>query len=77
MAIDMLPVLFGRTPHVERFVLFLQARDVKVLNRDQWNSFLPFIQTALDDYSNHDDKAACARLLPCCCLCLAQEDTVS
>ncbi|KAI8056299.1 potentiating neddylation domain-containing protein [Gilbertella persicaria] len=44
-------LLSDRYPIVHEFIAFLQDKaPVKVINRDQWNSFLEFVSTDLSDY---------------------------
>ncbi|CAO3597124.1 unnamed protein product [Absidia cylindrospora] len=44
---------------VQSFIHFLQvACPVRVINRDQWNSFYDFISTVSHDLSDHDEMAA-------------------
>ncbi|KAI8086166.1 Cullin binding-domain-containing protein [Halteromyces radiatus] len=53
-------VLFDDTfTLVNHFVQFLQEmHPVRVINRDQWQSFLEFVTTVSDDLSDHDETAA-------------------
>ncbi|CAO3587018.1 unnamed protein product [Absidia cylindrospora] len=44
---------------VQQFTQFLQEiHPVRVINRDQWNSFYEFITTVSEDLSDHDEMAA-------------------
>ncbi|ORZ17303.1 Cullin binding-domain-containing protein [Absidia repens] len=48
---------------VQQFTQFLQeTHPVRVINRDQWNSFYEFITTVSEDLSDHDEMAACKLL---------------
>lgn len=50
-------LLGERFPMVHEFVAFLQEKKpVRVINRDQWQSFLEF---AASDISNYDESSAC------------------
>ncbi|KAI8988254.1 potentiating neddylation domain-containing protein [Mycotypha africana] len=50
-------LLGSKYPIVDPFVQFLKERKpVKVINRDQWLSFLDFVQY---DLSNYDESSAC------------------
>jgi hypothetical protein len=50
-------LLSSQFPIVFEFVRFLQEKTpVKVINRDQWQSFLEF---ASSDLSNYDESSAC------------------
>ncbi|KAI9262674.1 potentiating neddylation domain-containing protein [Sporodiniella umbellata] len=50
-------LLESKYPIVHTFNQFLQEKKpVKVINRDQWNSFLEFVWTDIDDY---DESSAC------------------
>lgn len=54
-------------PVVNEFVTFLQEkRPVKVINRDQWQSFLEFVST---DISEYDESSAC-KLVNFCLVCV-------
>ncbi|CAO3689527.1 unnamed protein product [Rhizopus stolonifer] len=55
-AIVVWTMLLEKHPLVHEFITFLQERKpVKVINRDQWNSFLDFVST---DLSNYDESSA-------------------
>lgn len=50
-------LLGDKFPVVHEFVAFLgEMKPVKVINRDQWQSFLEF---AASDISNYDESSAC------------------
>ncbi|EIE88402.1 hypothetical protein RO3G_13113 [Rhizopus delemar RA 99-880] len=50
-------LLGDRFPVVHEFASFIQEKaPVKVINRDQWNSFLDFVST---DLSSYDESSAC------------------
>jgi hypothetical protein len=50
-------LLGDKLPIVHEFVTFLQQqKPVKVINRDQWQSFLDFASQDLDCY---DESSAC------------------
>lgn len=50
-------LLSDKFPVVNEFVTFLQEkRPAKVINRDQWQSFLEFVSS---DISNYDESSAC------------------
>jgi hypothetical protein len=50
-------LLSDKFPIVNDFVTFIQEnRPVKVINRDQWQSFLEF---ASSDIANYDESSAC------------------
>lgn len=50
-------LLSERFPIVYDFVSFLQEKKpVKVINRDQWQSFLEFVSIDMADY---DESSAC------------------
>lgn len=50
-------LLAERFPIVHDFVTFLQEKKpVRVINRDQWQSFLEFVAS---DISNYDESSAC------------------
>ncbi|KAI8643317.1 potentiating neddylation domain-containing protein [Parasitella parasitica] len=50
-------LLGEKYPIVHDFVLFLQEKKpVRVINRDQWQSFLEFAST---DVSKYDESSAC------------------
>jgi hypothetical protein len=54
-------LLCDKLPIVHEFVAFLQEkRPVKVINRDQWQSFIEF---ASSDISNYDESSACKTIL--------------
>ncbi|KAI9276843.1 potentiating neddylation domain-containing protein [Phascolomyces articulosus] len=51
-------------PIVAEFIQFLQEKKpVKVINRDQWQSFLEFILTVSSDLSDYDEMSACKSIL--------------
>ncbi|KAI7858959.1 DCN1, defective in cullin neddylation 1, domain-containing 4 [Circinella umbellata] len=51
-------------PIVEDFIQFLQEKKpVKVINRDQWQSFLEFVLTVSNDLSDYDEMSAWPVLL--------------
>ena len=50
-------LLADHFPIVHDFVQFLQdKKPVRVINRDQWNSFLEFVSSDIDNY---DESSAC------------------
>lgn len=50
-------LLADRFPMVHEFIEFLQEKKpVRVINRDQWQSFLEF---AASDIANYDESSAC------------------
>ncbi|ORE04627.1 hypothetical protein BCV72DRAFT_210919 [Rhizopus microsporus var. microsporus] len=54
-------LLGDRFPIVHEFVTFLQEKKpAKVINRDQWQSFLDFVST---DLSNYDESSACKSMM--------------
>lgn len=61
IAIVMWRLLLGnQSPHVESFATFLTERQpVKVINRDQWQSFLEFATTVSEDFHDYDEMSAC------------------
>ncbi|KAI8578009.1 hypothetical protein K450DRAFT_249479 [Umbelopsis ramanniana AG] len=59
-AIIMWGLLLGnQSSHVESFATFLtEKQPVKVINRDQWQSFLEFATTVSDDFHDYDEMSA-------------------
>ncbi|KAI9481528.1 MAG: potentiating neddylation domain-containing protein [Benjaminiella poitrasii] len=54
-------LLGSEFPIVHDFITFLQEkRPVKVINRDQWQSFIDFVSS---DVSNYDESSACKCIL--------------
>jgi len=60
IAIVMWRLLLGsQSPQVESFARFLTERQpVKVINRDQWQSFLEFATTVSEDFYDYDEVSA-------------------
>ncbi|KAG9307202.1 hypothetical protein G9A89_017030 [Geosiphon pyriformis] len=61
VALFMWDQLFAKrpSPHVKEFSEFLkQAKQPKVLTRDQWTNFLEFVSTIHQDLSNYDLESA-------------------
>ncbi|GAB5593033.1 hypothetical protein Unana1_07933 [Umbelopsis nana] len=60
IAIVMWRLLLGnQSPHIESFATFLSDRQpVKVINRDQWQSFLEFATTVSEDFHDYDEMSA-------------------
>lgn len=53
-------LLCNQSPHIESFATFLSDRQpVKVINRDQWQSFLEFATTVSEDFHDYDEMSAC------------------
>jgi hypothetical protein len=53
-------LLGNQSSHVESFSTFLtEKQPVKVINRDQWQSFLEFATTVSDDFHDYDEMSAC------------------
>jgi hypothetical protein len=58
-------LLGSQSPQVDPFIAFLNERQpVKVINRDQWQSFLEFATTVSEDFHDYDEMSACKFLLP-------------
>jgi len=60
IALGMWQLLLGnRFAHAESFLEFLRDKEpVKVINKDQWTSFLEFSTTIAEDLSNFDEMSA-------------------
>lgn len=51
-------------PHIESFLEFLEEKTpVKVINKDQWKSFLEFSNSVAEDLKGYDESSACKRSL--------------
>lgn len=61
VAVVMWKLMLGnQSPHVDPFIAFLNERQpVKVINRDQWQSFLEFATTVSEDFHDYDEMSAC------------------
>ncbi|CAM0139400.1 unnamed protein product [Umbelopsis sp. WA50703] len=60
IAVIMWKLLLGsQSPQVDPFIAFLNERQpVKVINRDQWQSFLEFATTVSEDFHDYDEMSA-------------------
>jgi Cullin binding len=59
-------LLGNQSSHVESFATFLtEKQPVKVINRDQWQSFLEFATTVSEDFHDYDEMSACKYILGC------------
>eukprot|EP01120_Amphizonella_sp_Union-15-10_P013695 TRINITY_DN6422_c0_g1_i3.p1 TRINITY_DN6422_c0_g1~~TRINITY_DN6422_c0_g1_i3.p1 ORF type:complete len:284 (+),score=59.79 TRINITY_DN6422_c0_g1_i3:107-958(+) len=59
LAEGMLQLLIPNRPHVQKFCVFLKKQKTyKVVNVDQWMSFLEFSRTISEDLSNYDENGA-------------------
>lgn len=55
----------GNFPHLHTFIEFLQkATKLKVLNRDQWDSFLPFNKSVGWGLEGYSEDSACTSGFP-------------
>jgi len=60
MAEAMMKLILGSRNHVENYCKFLHEQDsYKVVNLDQWMSFLEFSRTIAADLSDYDENSAC------------------
>lgn len=64
VATHMMNVLLrGKWLGLAKFLQYLEDRDIKVVNKDQWCSVYEFSSTILPDFSNYDDLEAWPILL--------------
>lgn len=60
MAVQLWELLFTHKnyPLLSKWLDFIQTSNVKMITRDTWNMFLPFLQTMKDTLENYDESEA-------------------